>query len=72
MTIYSSIISSNSAIDLYTIKAYSLEHNKQCYNNIVIGKKKYIACCDKSAGTFYFIVQHTKAPIFQIKGKAHT
>ena len=34
------IIYSNSAIDLYTIKAYSLEHT-QCYN-IVIGKEKYI------------------------------
>ena len=30
---------SNSTIDLYTIKVYSLEH-KQCYN-IVIGKEKY-------------------------------
>ena len=31
---------SNSVIDLYTIKACSLEH-KQCYN-IVIGEEKYI------------------------------
>ena len=34
-------IYSNSAIDLYTIRAYSLEH-KKCYNNVVIGKEKYI------------------------------
>ena len=34
------IIYSNRAIDLYTIKVYSLEH-KQCYN-IVIGKEKHI------------------------------
>ena len=34
------IIYSNSAIDPYTIRAYSLEH-KQCYN-IVIDKGKYI------------------------------
>ena len=33
-------IYSNSVIDPYSIKAYSLEH-KQCYN-IVIGKEKYI------------------------------
>ena len=34
------IYSNNSAIDPYTIKAYSLEH-KQCYN-IVIDEEKYI------------------------------
>ena len=34
------MIYSNSAIDLYSIKAYNLEH-KQCYN-IVIGKEKYV------------------------------
>ena len=34
------MIYSNSAIDLYSIKAYNLEH-KQRYN-IVIGKEKYI------------------------------
>ena len=31
---------SNSAIDPYTIRPYSLEHN-QCYN-VVIGEDKYI------------------------------
>ena len=35
------IYSSYSAIDPYTIRALSLEH-KQCYNNIVIGKNKYM------------------------------
>ena len=34
-------IYSNSVIDPYTIRAYSLEQHKQCYN-IVIGKEKYI------------------------------
>ena len=35
------IIYSNSVIDIYTIKAYSLEH-EQCYNIIVVGKEKHI------------------------------
>ena len=34
------IYSNVSAIDLYTVKAFSLAHGK-CYN-IVIGKEKYI------------------------------
>ena len=43
---------SNSDIDPYTIKAYSLEH-KQCYN-IVIGKRTF-TFYNKSAGTFYYV-----------------
>ena len=48
------IYNSNSAIDPYTIRALSLEH-KQCYNNIVICKDKYIYILQlyQSAGTFY-------------------
>ena len=34
------IIYSNSAIDPYTVRSYSLEHKQ--YHNIVIGKEKYI------------------------------
>ena len=52
--VHSKIYSSNSAIDLYTIKAYSLEH-KQCYN-IVIGKREiHFTLYSKSAGTFYYV-----------------
>ena len=34
------MIYNNSVIDLYTIKAYTLEHKKRY--NIVIGEEKYI------------------------------
>ena len=48
-------IYSNSAIDPYTVKAYSLEH-KQCYD-VVIDKEKYIYQVHfyKSVGTFYYV-----------------
>ena len=47
------MICSNSAIDPYTIRAYSLKH-KKCYN-IVIGEKKYIYFYNISVGTFYYV-----------------
>ena len=48
------IIYSDSAIDLYTMRAYSLEH-KQCYNFVTAGTEKNLTFY-KSAGTFYHML----------------
>ena len=47
------VIYSNTAIDLYTIKVYSLEY-KNCYN-IVVGKENTFTFYNKSAATFYYM-----------------